>query len=372
MQNYWATGKSVETQTIGTSSLIALPPQTTLTYAVTATSSQDPGVYPTDVLAAAQARLAPLGVQNVAALYVNHTTWWTSFWSKSSITLSSQQSLSESFWYSSLYALGSGSKPGLVVMDLWSPFRSTDYPLWRSNPTLDYNQQALYSGMFGANHVELAQTYYDFIDAQLASGGPQLESAALGCPEGAHFSVDLAAFGLKLGVRGVPQNWGIYSNAAYACMTYIYQYETTPVDKQWLVAQAWPFLTKVGKFWQCRLQKTPVQGVKDNYQYWDVNDCTGDEGCSLPSQERTNPVSCIPFYLLSTMFHSFWFVFVFYFCPFTSNVCVCVCVCAFCVCVCIISDSLFILIFFSLPALIIEHSSLFSKDVGHRVHPPRV
>jgi hypothetical protein len=42
----------------------------------------------------------------------------------------------------------------------------------------------------------------------------------MGCPEGVHFSVDLGPFGLKLGVHGVPADWGIFSNAAYTAVNY--------------------------------------------------------------------------------------------------------------------------------------------------------
>ena len=56
---------------------------------------------------------------------------------------------------------------------------------------MDYNEQALFSGVYSINHPELAGPYYDFIAAQLAGGGPASESAAMGCPGGVHFSVDL-------------------------------------------------------------------------------------------------------------------------------------------------------------------------------------
>ena len=61
--------------------------------------------------------------------------------------------------------------------------------------------QALYSAVVAANHVELMTPYYDFIAQAVADGGPALESAALGCPAGVHFSVDLAPFGLKVRVE---------------------------------------------------------------------------------------------------------------------------------------------------------------------------
>jgi hypothetical protein len=67
---------------------------------------------------------------------------------------------------------------GQVVADLWAPFRTTDYSAWRSNPTMDYNQQALYSGVYASNHVDLAGPYYDFVDQALARSERGLCNAA--------------------------------------------------------------------------------------------------------------------------------------------------------------------------------------------------
>ena len=71
----------------------------------------------------------------------------------------------------------------------------------------------------------------------------QAESAALGCPGGAHLSVDLAPWGLKLGVTGVPANWGIFSNAAFAGLLHALHFESTPLNTTWVDVYAWPFLS---------------------------------------------------------------------------------------------------------------------------------
>ena len=36
--------------------------------------------------------------------------------------------------------------------------------------------------------------------------------------------------------------------------------------------------TAVARFWACRLVKTPVPAAPGGYEYWDMDDCTGDEG----------------------------------------------------------------------------------------------
>jgi hypothetical protein len=88
----------------------------------------------------------------------------------------------------------------------------------------------------------------------------------------------------------VPQDWGIRTNAAYAAMSHIYQFYATAPNVTWIETVAWPYLSGVAAYWQCALVKTNVPGAPDGYQYWDVDDCTGDEGCSLPPEERTNPM----------------------------------------------------------------------------------
>ena len=96
------------------------------------------------------ARLGAFTVPNasVAGIYADHVAWWQAFWGASSVALDarckavccihrpvfvhayrvvcSEQS-TEAFWYASLYALGSGSRAGHLAMDLWSPWRTTDY-----------------------------------------------------------------------------------------------------------------------------------------------------------------------------------------------------------------------------------------------------
>lgn len=289
-QNYWGNGKIVDTPTSGTTMFVNLPSSASIYFVGTAGATHDPGIYPTDLVTAISQRLNNFtdSLSSIQQLYTVHTNWWNTFWSASSITLDSSSSDTEGFWYTSLYAMGASSRAGQLVSDLWAGFRTTDMPLWRSNPTMDYNQQALYSWIFTSNHPELAQPYYDFLIQ--AMPGASLESANMGCPGGVHLSVDLVPFGLKLGVWGVPEDWGIISNGAYAAMTYVYHYESTPLNVSWIENYAWPYLNAVAIFWKCHLVKTTVPNAPDGYEYWDVNDCNGDEGCSLPANERTNPM----------------------------------------------------------------------------------
>lgn len=79
------------------------------------------------------------------------------------------------------------------------------------------------------------------------------------------------------------QAWNIRSNAAYAAVLYSYHWASVPHDAAalaWVNATAFPFLSQVATFWSCYLTKTPVSTAKDGYQYYDLVDCDGDEGCA--------------------------------------------------------------------------------------------
>ena len=279
----WLGGEPVSTRTRGTSTAGVLAPRGGFTAALSAASSHDPGVAPAAPLDVAMRAVAATDVGAMPALRASHRAWWDTFFSKSGVTLDPAAKDVEAYWWTSIYALGAGSRAGGVTMDLWSPWRTTDYSRWRSNPTMDYNQQALYSGAVAANHIEVLQPYYDFIRDVVATGGPAKEAAALGCP-GVHLSVDYGPFGLKMGVYGEVQGWNIRSNAAYAAVQYAYHWAAVshddPSTLQWVESYAWPYLTQVAAFWECYLNKTEVPGAPDGYLYYALVDCDGDENCS--------------------------------------------------------------------------------------------
>lgn len=297
----WVTNSKVMTETIGVTSLFSLAPGASITYALSMAASRDPGVVGVCTPSAAvAARVNAVNASALVPLRTAHESWWNDFFSRSSVSLEGEEE-TEAFWYTSLYALGSGTRAGQLVMDLWSPWRTTDYSLWRSNPTMDYNQQALYSGVIASNHVDLSFPFYDMIDQAVAGGSPAAESAALNCSGGLHLSVDLAPLGLKLGVYGDPQAWGIRSNAVYAGVLYSYHWaavdQSDPSVLAWVNAQAFPYLDGVIKFWACYLTKVNVPDAPDGYRYWSIGDCDGDEDCNgnYSPEQITNPTWTITY-----------------------------------------------------------------------------
>jgi hypothetical protein len=131
-QSDWSTGKTVLTQTSGTSQLLSLPPGAALLLVGTAAATRDPSVFPADPADAATQRLTAVedSVEAYKAVYGAHVSWWTAFWGASSFALDPSMAETEAFTYTQLYAMGSASREGELVADLWI-WRTTDYPLWR-------------------------------------------------------------------------------------------------------------------------------------------------------------------------------------------------------------------------------------------------
>ena len=135
----WARGGArVPTLTSGLTHQLALPPGSAALYATAMAASNDPGVVGAPPLAAVAARLAAVALGDAPALARSHAAWWAAFYANSSVSLQGEAA-TEAFFWSALYALGAGTRAGQPVMDLWSPWRTTDYSAWRSNPTMDYS-----------------------------------------------------------------------------------------------------------------------------------------------------------------------------------------------------------------------------------------
>lgn len=84
--------------------------------------------------------------------------WWQGFWAKSGIELSDR--FAESLWYLSLYQLASTSRgktaPGLC--GLWNMQKS---PPWHGDYHGDINMVMTYWGVFGSNHLEIGEPYFE-------------------------------------------------------------------------------------------------------------------------------------------------------------------------------------------------------------------
>lgn len=137
LQNSWVTRSPVYTRTLGVTTLLALPPASAFDFVLSMAASLDAGVAEQGGPAqAVLARTSSLVPGDLPGLSSAHEAWWQVYYNASSVSLGGEPD-TEAFWWSSIYTLGSGSRAGNPTMDLWSPWRTTDFSSWRSNPTME-------------------------------------------------------------------------------------------------------------------------------------------------------------------------------------------------------------------------------------------
>ena len=192
-------------------------------------------------LAAVKQRVAELGAKEISDSSIRHRTWWSEFWSRSSIRIPDQ--LIEKYWYGALYILGSCSRDGRVAPGLWANWITTDSPKWQGDYTLNYNFQAPYYIAYSANHVDLTRPFNKAIVDFMPKG---FEMARNNGWKGVHYPTHIGPWAL------MPEGWrdhGQRSNAAQAALNFIWYYAYTQ-DRQWLKTTGYPYLVEVANFWE--------------------------------------------------------------------------------------------------------------------------
>jgi len=98
------------------------------------------------------------------ALLASHRAWWHAFYPKSFVSI--PESRVESFYWIQLYKLASASRPNSVPVDLLGPwYRKTRWPrIW-----WNLNIQTLYLQVYTGNHLELGESFVNFLDAKRAN-----------------------------------------------------------------------------------------------------------------------------------------------------------------------------------------------------------
>jgi alpha-L-fucosidase 2 len=193
-------------------------------------------------LAAARQRLVSLKLESLKTLNAGHRQWWADFWGKSFLEIPDQEI--ERRWYAALYVMGSCSRPGKVAPGLWGNWVTTDRPNWHGDFHLNYNFQAPYYMVYSANHPELSLPFYQAIWESIPNGRAMAQRHGW---KGIHFPVCIGPWGLS------PENpdgdWGQRSDAAYAALNFIWQYQYTQ-DTEFLRVCAYPYLREVAEFWE--------------------------------------------------------------------------------------------------------------------------
>ena len=195
-----------------------------------------------EFLQTARKRVADLRPTDLDTLSARHREWWADFWAKSFIEIPDQEI--EKRWYGALYVMGSCSRAGKVAPGLWGNWITTDQPNWHGDFHLNYNFQAPYYIVYSANHTELSLPFYQAVWESVPNGRAMAQRHGW---KGVHFPVCIGPWGLS------PENpdgdWGQRSDAAYAALNFIWQYQYTQ-DIGFLRTSTYPYLREVGDFWE--------------------------------------------------------------------------------------------------------------------------
>ena len=195
-----------------------------------------------EFLAASKQLVGALRLEDLEMLSGPHREWWSDFWARSFIEIPDQEI--EKRWYGALYVMGSCSRAGKVAPGLWGNWITTDRPNWHGDFHLNYNFQAPYYMMYSANHADLSLPFYQAIWESVPNGRAMAQRHGW---KGVHFPVCIGPWGLS------PENpdgdWGQRSDAAFAALNFIWQYQYT-LDSGFLRTNAYPYLREVADFWE--------------------------------------------------------------------------------------------------------------------------
>lgn len=192
-----------------------------------------------DFLPAAKKLVADV---NLADAEKQHRQWWTDFWSRSFIEIPDKEI--EKRWYAALYVMGCCSRVGKVAPGLWGNWLTTDHPNWQGDFHLNYNFQAPFYIVYGANHADLSLPFYQ----QLVDWMPQARDFARERGwKGLHYPVSIGPWGLCS--YNPRLDLGQRSDGAYAAMNFIWYWQYTQ-DDEWLKKDGYPYLRELAEFWE--------------------------------------------------------------------------------------------------------------------------
>lgn len=236
-------------------------------YAVAVVTNHDNPAY----VAMAKQKILVFDDAKYDSLLAEHSEWWKEFWAKSSVSIEDKEI--ENNWYAGLYILACCARNEKFPPGLWGNFSTQDNMPWKSDYHMNYNFQAPFYGLPSANHLELM----DCIDFSVEQYIPFAEYYArkfLGC-RGVYFAVGFGPMGLDTScIEGTKEHSRLFlgqkSNAAFMATDTVMRWNAGR-EIEYAKKHAYPFLKKVGEFWEDYLSY-------ENGRYVDYNDSIHEVG----------------------------------------------------------------------------------------------
>lgn len=199
-------------------------------------------------------------MENVDNMRCKHELWWKNFWEKS-VVETGDETL-DSYYYSSLYWLGSCTRQGKVPPSLLGCWVTSNLAYWSGAYTLNYNFQSPFFCLYTANRQELVTSYIDPL-LDIIPIGEMYAREKFG-HRGICLPVEIGPWGMVCS----GQFFGQKTNAAYCCVNIFMHYFST-YDREWGL-KAYPFVKKTVQFWEDDL-------VYEDGVYNVVGDCAHEE-----------------------------------------------------------------------------------------------
>eukprot|EP01084_Bolivina_argentea_P005802 10949_1 len=222
----------------------------------------------------------------IEQIWVDNNKWFNAFWNLSAINIPAEPLIMQ-YWYKSLYMQGIANRENKFAPGLWGPFVTTDTPAWNGDYTLNYNFEAPYYGVYGANHINIATPYYVPVLQYVKQG--IINAQSYNCSNSVHYPGHIAPFGFTNS-----GDMGQHSDASFAALNFVNHFRYT-FDNDFVTKnnnEVYNFLKLVCNWWICWLDR-----YKDNINdvYNDCYDCTRENCMGQNPRNNTNPAISISY-----------------------------------------------------------------------------
>ena len=226
---------------------------------------------------------------SINQIWIDNDEWFNNFWNKSSLMIPNEELIMQ-FWYKSLYIQGISNRANTFAPGLWGVFVTEDKPSWNGDYTLNYNFEAPYYGIYSANHIEIATTYYEVI-LNYTKQGIIDAKYYYQCNNSVHYPGHLAPFGFNNS-----GDMGQHSDASFAALNFINHWRYT-LDEEFITAnnnQVYEWLRLVANWWICWLDR--YENINNTgHEYIDKYDCTRENCYPAKKPNNTNPAISLSF-----------------------------------------------------------------------------
>ena len=197
-------------------------------------------------------KMAAFDIGSLATRHEAHKRWWAGFWAESWVEIPDK--VIEGQYYLAQYILASCCRDKDFPPGILSSWFCTDGPGWSNDYHLNYNYQAAFYGLYGANHVALGdvqdQPLLDYMPVGRKLAQDRLKMPGILYPVG---------IGPKA-TTTCGSDFGQKSNASYGAVNMIFRWKTT-YDPAY-ARKVYPYFKELTTFWEAYLT---FEKDKDRY-----------------------------------------------------------------------------------------------------------